>query len=694
MLMQGDFDLNSVQICTQSLEEALKQTMLNQEVLFRKQVEELHRLYTVQKTLTENLAWREFHTYNSRKERTQSTLSSCENQTSFEALTKETIFPSILMVGQTQSTSHVSLEEHLRQRPSDLQLPDQYIRHADPELKLSLGSGEYSWSKGSAERSWFNKEAHSCIHNVIDLEASPSFSYAALKTHSGGENESDVSVLSDPIISSSVKKDLLDGGIADNCSLVDDHKCCQEQNSFNKGSKNCHVGIPSTNLSTKMQQAPSFKAAHVGLNKVQLDDSSCYSNDLVVARPSAASSKLVFIELVGRVQEDVCASLTWRNGNNNCSNETSDMLHQDDAVNSSLGPNNKSNRTEIWAGTSKFDGMGGSEVSLSGVEAVRPPPGLCEDLGCHSSDPNNRNVGLMSELSNNLLYKPNRTCRDTRQMNFEKSEVVDLLHSGSDRSQTTVLEGCGNISPSCKSHSNVDNDSNSAKTMQSATEMRNSNLSDFHHFSVPNIVSGVPETLAGDQEQGSSDSSASKHECSSKNEESSEADLLIQRAAESLVHFSLEISSGNQDCSTKAEISSRNQDCSAKAILTETKNKKKEQPQYSSDSFELISLNLKECSADDYSVSSKSLEVNDIETKDFSLKLRRGRRLKDFQKDILPGLASLSRHEIVEDINILEAVLRSREYRKIRARMADKQGWCAPVRSRRSTRNYVGRKRF
>jgi hypothetical protein len=38
MLMQGDFDLNSVQICTRSLEEALKQTMLNQEVIFRKQV--------------------------------------------------------------------------------------------------------------------------------------------------------------------------------------------------------------------------------------------------------------------------------------------------------------------------------------------------------------------------------------------------------------------------------------------------------------------------------------------------------------------------------------------------------------------------------------------------------------------------------------------------------------------------------
>lgn len=129
-------------------------------------------------------------------------------------------------------------------------------------------------------------------------------------------------------------------------------------------------------------------------------------------------------------------------------------------------------------------------------------------------------------------------------------------------------------------------------------------------------------------------------------------------------------------------------------MLTEMKNEKREQTQYSSDSFELISRNLKECSKDNYSESWKPLEVNDRETKHFSLKLRRGRRLKDFQKDILPGLASLSRHEIVEDINILEGVLRSREYRKIRARMADRHSWCAPVRSRRSTRNYVVRKRF
>ena len=453
--------------------------------------------------------------------------------------------------------------------------------------------------------------------------------------------------------------------------------------SFSSGFKNCHVGVLSTNPSTKMQLPTSFKAANVDLNKVQLDDSSSYSNDLVVAHPSTASSPLVFIERVGRVQ-DTHVSMSRRKENNNCSNETSDMFHQDDAVNSPLIDfNSKSKRTEIWARTSKFDLVGGSEVGLSGVEAIsRAPPGLRGDLGSNSSDPKNENFRFMSELSSDILGDSHYTCLANGQINFDKSKVENTILSGSEQSQVTVQDGCGNMSPaSCKSHCNVENDSSSIKTMQSGIEKGSSNLSTFDQFSGTDVVCQVAETLSGNQDQGSSDSSESKHGCLNKKGESSEPDVLIRMAAESLVHFSLEISSGNQDCCTRAG-------------LSEMRNEEKEQPQYSSDSFELITLNLKECSADDYSVSSKPFEVNDTETKDFSCRLRRGRRLKDFQKDILPGLASLSRHEIREDINILEAVLRSREYRKIRASMGDGQSWCAPVRSRRSRINYNGRKKL
>lgn len=38
MLKQGDFDLSSVQMYAESLKEALKKTMLSQDVIFRKQV--------------------------------------------------------------------------------------------------------------------------------------------------------------------------------------------------------------------------------------------------------------------------------------------------------------------------------------------------------------------------------------------------------------------------------------------------------------------------------------------------------------------------------------------------------------------------------------------------------------------------------------------------------------------------------
>ena len=38
---------------------------------------------------------------------------------------------------------------------------------------------------------------------------------------------------------------------------------------------------------------------------------------------------------------------------------------------------------------------------------------------------------------------------------------------------------------------------------------------------------------------------------------------------------------------------------------------------------------------------------------------RRGRQRRDFQRDILPGLASLSRHEVTEDIQIFGGLMRA-----------------------------------
>lgn len=691
MLMQGVFDLNSVQMYTESHKEALKKTMLNQEVIFRNQVEELHRLYTIQKTLMENLAWGEFDRYTSRKARTQSSLLPRAHSAIYEPLAKEVVYSSISTVGPTQSTSHMSIGGHrgiyykLWQGPQDLHLPaDQNFCYVDPELKLSLSTGEDSRRKGSSKRTWSDNEAGPCAQIIINLEDSservsnegerdgPFFKCAALKTHSGGKHEPEFSVR--------INKHLPDV-IAASHSVLGDGKCCKNQNSLSKGFKDCDIPIPRRNLSTMMQQPTSFKATLVDLNKVQVDDSSCCSNDFLVAHPSTASSANVFVELVGRVHKHTCASIE----NKNCSKETSKMLQQDEAVDSSLADSNcKGKITEIWARNSKFHGAGGSEAA--GVEAVsRIPLGLCEDHGGHRSDHNKCtvNLGVTSEHTNDLLDNPNLTLVATRQKHFEKNAVEDVMLSSSGQRQNSTQDGRGTTSPaSCKSCGNIDNDSGSVKTVQSGIEMGSSNLSAFDQFSGTGIGCQVAETLSGNQGQGSSDGSESKHDCLNNKQESSEADVSIQRAAESLLQFSLEMTSGTQGCSPK------------KAALAEMKNEVREQPQYSSDSFELIALNLEECTADDYSVSWKPFEVNDAETKDLAFKLRRGRRMKDFQKEILPDLASLSRHEIREDINILEGVLRSREYRKIRARMADKQSWCAPVRSRRSALNHVRRRQY
>ena len=55
------------------------------------------------------------------------------------------------------------------------------------------------------------------------------------------------------------------------------------------------------------------------------------------------------------------------------------------------------------------------------------------------------------------------------------------------------------------------------------------------------------------------------------------------------------------------------------------------QPLCSFDSFELIAINLTESNVDDNSISSNPFEINDMEAKEFGLKLRHGRRMKDFQ---------------------------------------------------------------
>lgn len=651
MLMRGDLDPKSMQAYTGSLNDVLRTTMLNQEVMFKKQVHELHHLYGIQKTLMQNVGRMEFGRYNFRKASAESTLLPCRNSTRDE--------PMDFLEG------YKGVYDKIQPRTPDLKLPsDQCVSYIDPaELTLSLSIQEDSRREGGTKRTWFDVETHSCSHQVIDLEESiertsieglehsPSFSSATPIKNFEAKHDSEVSVLFDPIISICGKENLLFHA-ADSNPLSD----FSERNPFNQGLKKHSGGIPINNLSTTRQHFSSCEAGLLDLNKIQHDDSSCVSNDPTVAHPSTASSSHAFHGLVGKVEEGTPCFGTGKKKNDNDSNIASETFQKEDSGDfASTNSKRKNERTDYWGGNSKVDVLRISEMGHASLEAAsRPKIDLREAVCCHSSDPGKGHDGFIM----GLLDSQTRSCEANKQGNHENNKAEDPIFSHSDLSQKRDQDGHGNISSaSCKPGCIGDNDSSSIKTMQSEVEDRNSNPFCVDQFSETHVGYQVSETLMV------------------------ELDVLIKEAAEALVGISLENSSGYQDCPHKVGVSNK------------MEMKESEQPQYSSDSFELITLKLTESSADEYCVSSKPSEVDYTDRKDFGVKLRRGRRLKDFQRDILPGLASLSRQEIREDINIMEAVLRSREYKKLRAKAADGQSWCAPVKNKRSRLNYVPRRK-
>lgn len=115
--------------------------------------------------------------------------------------------------------------------------------------------------------------------------------------------------------------------------------------------------------------------------------------------------------------------------------------------------------------------------------------------------------------------------------------------------------------------------------------------------------------------------------------------------------------------------------------------------EYSSESvdyFESMTLKLMETKEEDYMP--KPLVPDDIKLDETGTSLlttrtrkgqaRRGRQRRDFQRDILPGLASLSRHEVTEDLQTFGGLMR-----------ATGHAWHSGLARRSSTRNGCARGR-
>ncbi|XP_012087145.1 uncharacterized protein LOC105645997 isoform X2 [Jatropha curcas] len=700
MMMQGEFDINPVQIYTDSLKEVLKQTMINQDVVFRNQVHELHRLYSVQESLMKDYGWKECNGYCSWNPKAQSSLLPLTNHTRYKSPAKQTRF----LTTEVDSTPLLSQEVFkdcedayykLQHRSLDLQLSaDEFINNGEEnipmkgnvqnslegpvdfklpilgdnspnaeELKLSLSTGVDNRTVGHTTRTCFTKKSFSCSQNVIDLEelkerildryvkCPPPLGRACLEVHSKGKHDSQTSDFPGPDISISIKKDL-SHEIAESSSIQEYSECYQEQTFSNEGNRECHDDVPSNDHFTEMQQFTLYRGQQFDLNKVHLDDDSCCSDDHMLVYPSTASSKGNSHGLAGSMHDGTCPTAFQGNKVNQFSNGVSAMLKQDNIVNLALANSNRENKSaDNWT---RNTGIISSPESI-----IRTAVDISEDLGCCSGHKNG-----IDELKSKLA----------REVSSEKSEIENALFSCNDQSQNTCQDGHGNKSPSsCKSYCISDNDSSSAKTKYSGITSG---------VLKTQLGSQVGDVISGEHDQKTCDGIDIKNDCYTKKEESANVDVLIKEAAEMLIQIS-------------AKCSASHQYLYAKVGSKQMEDDKREQTQCSCDSFELMTLNLTESNLDDNSVSSKPIEVDDIETKDFGFKFRRGRRMKDFQKEILPSLASLSRHEILEDINIMEGVLRSREYRKMRAKMAAHvDNWVAPVRSRRSRTSYAGRRNF
>ncbi|CAN4077928.1 unnamed protein product [Withania somnifera] len=243
-------------------------------------------------------------------------------------------------------------------------------------------------------------------------------------------------------------------------------------------------------------------------------------------------------------------------------------------------------------------------------------------------------------------------------ISFPEYKTQDFVKdTGPDRSHSSCKSSCFEGTSSC------------IETMLSGTQLGNSSTLKCNAFKKSETLEVNVSPLQEDVDS-----------CSNNEDlmgETSEVDGQIIRGAVSLIYLTLECSEPN-----------------AATSMNKIEGENTEQPQCSSDTFEEMVLKQPESSTDDCCVTSNAFEFDARERKDYGITLKRGRRMKNFQRDIIPSLARLSRHEISEDIKIMETALRSREYKKIKSKMTCGNKWFSPVRNRRSRLNYVGRKYY
>ncbi|XP_071919423.1 uncharacterized protein [Coffea arabica] len=641
---RGDHYLRQKYSHDGSPREALKQKMLSQEYTFKKQVQELHRLYQIQTILMKNLRLKE------------------SASSSFQGISRRPMDAEV-------STSH-----HVKH--SDLHFPkkgdgwgtaenpvqvDQYfdgeLGASSEEVQLSLSISGDTMQNKSCKKIWDKKLTSISSQYAIDLEESAptassrdiqpksALGCAACSADSGNLHVFQISC-SCP---NGVNK-YLDDGIKRTQSLVDETKNFLEQNNLDQGAKNWLGNVPSMGISCATNICPSREAACIDLNKPLLDEAP-HSEEYLVMECSAGASSSVSERVSGEWHKVSSPVGTSRKPESRCIS----AMTKEDTLNITVMASNSTDSSTI---------MTGSKSPSVDLESCFKSPSDQSDV--HDC------------LTDNLQHKDAKFVSNLPRKNHKGKtmiEVDDMMGEVDAMSPNLCIRGDNvededrDSSPASFKFGCIGTDpSSSFKTVQSGTRVGKS-------VSFQNSESS--------QDESSIHAESKSESFDGKTEGSARDDALIQKGAVSLMYFLLEISSREED-DRVAEVDKMN----------EIEKGKRDQPQCSSDTFESMVLKLQESNVEDYCVSSMPMEVNDTDKKDYGIRLRRGRRMKDFQKDILPGMASLARHEICEDIRIMEGVIRSREYKKLRSKMANTQNWFTPVRSRRSRLNYIGRKYY
>ncbi|XP_030538051.1 uncharacterized protein LOC115746434 [Rhodamnia argentea] len=681
MKKQGDLNVNLVQRHSDSHREYMKHTILNQELIFRNQILELHRLYKMQKMLMQELSWKEPGKCNIWKASTQSNL------------TQLTIFHEIPKAIEECTSScnklqqrHLDLEERMIncQLPAieysnsrdahrfEKQILRDYLKESEDgpqscgddfanlnNLKLSLGNGECSEEMGGTLTISDAKRNYSCSPGITNRQCPVRrmFNENDRLTPLPHENYFNLSLLSGQSISKSAKCDPSDG--------ITYSKSQPRFNFLDEAQEEYIAKIPDDNLQPR-------KPPVVDLNTVIVDSSPCYSNDATAVTSHSTS-------LAGKVRPDgpdgCCIFGYVMKDGISSSDEKHNMLQGERRLNNAMLNSEGKTISGLTGKNHRDDAITVAEISSVDLEASsRRLPGCFERVGTNNGTIRNEDVELTSESSNSLVLEQQED--NARAKDSDDDEKDALLSSSEKSCQDASQDGYRQMQCGIRS---MDSDSSSIKTAQSGHGVGKSSSFMSEEKS---IARQAVETSSNKEETAQRISIGPENNCPGR-QDSPEGDELIQEAANSLIRISLTDPAWFEDCSRQVGSNEVEKD-----IDNPTK------APSSSDSYELNVLMLEENSTEDYSVTSKAFDIAEASDKDFSVRLRRGRRLKDFQKEILPGLASLSRHEILEDVNILEGVIRSREYRKLRANMADGEMVCTPLRSRRSRSYHAGRRRY